>query len=54
LSSATTNAINVTKTGKTIDLAGMAAPPAPDPLIGPLVLDSPDLWDGLRLKKRIR
>jgi DNA-binding beta-propeller fold protein YncE len=26
----------------------------PDPLLVPLVLDSPDLWDGLRFKKRSR
>jgi len=52
LSSATTNAIDVTKTGGNISLTGMAATPAPDPLLGPLVLDSPDLWDGVGIKKR--
>ncbi len=55
LSSAVSSAIDVTKTGEAI-----LAPPAqigttaPDALLTPLVLDSPDLWDIPRLKKRAR
>jgi virginiamycin B lyase len=53
LSSAVTNAINVTKNGMS---GGVAAPSAtatttPDSFLAPLVLDSPDLWGGLRFKK---
>ena len=54
LSSAVTNAINVTKTGTSSALAVPAGSSAPDPLLAPLVLDSPDLWVGLGLKKRGR
>jgi virginiamycin B lyase len=55
LSSAVTNPINVTKTGNSPSpLSAPTATVTPDPLLGPLVLDSPDLWDGLPLKKRIR
>jgi hypothetical protein len=43
---ATTNAINVTKTGGDIILAGTAGTSAPDPLLAPLALDSLGLWDG--------
>jgi hypothetical protein len=55
LTSATSSAINVTKTGKSV----VGSPPASsssavDPVLGPLVLDSPDLWDGAGLKKRGR
>jgi streptogramin lyase len=55
LSPATSTAINVTKTGK----AAIAAPqpvatPAPDPLLAPLVFDSPRFLDSLGLKKRTR
>ena len=52
LSSAVTNAINVTKKGVSSALAAPAGSSAPDPLLAPLVLDSPDLWAGLGLKKR--
>jgi hypothetical protein len=53
LSSAVTSAINVTKTGRAPStLYAPAATIAPDPLLAPLVLDSPDLWDGMRFKKR--
>jgi streptogramin lyase len=55
LSSAVTNAINVTKTGRSPGaLSAPAGSVAPDPLLAPLVLDSPDLWVGLGLKKRGR
>jgi virginiamycin B lyase len=51
LSSAVTNGINVTKTGNTAMVA-TGGSRAPDPLLAPLVLDSPDLWDRLGFKKR--
>jgi hypothetical protein len=55
LSSAVTNAINVTKTGKSPSpLFVRAATATPDALLAPPVLDSPDLWDSLRFKKRAR
>jgi hypothetical protein len=41
VSQATSSALAVTTTTRT-----------PDPLLVPLVLDSPDLWDGLGFKKR--
>jgi len=54
LTGATTNAITVTSMAA-ISLPGATAPAnAPDPLLAPLVLDSPDLWDGLGPKKRTR
>jgi len=53
LSTAVTSPINVTKNGSSAIVAP-AATAAPDPLLAPLVLDSPDLWDGLGLKKRAR
>jgi hypothetical protein len=37
-----------------IALSPPAGTSAPDPLLAPLVLDSPDLWDGLGVKTRIR
>jgi hypothetical protein len=55
LTSATGSPINVTKNG-----AAPTTPPAPDHspstdlALAPLVLDSPDLWDGLPFKKRAR
>jgi len=52
LSSAVTNAINVTKNGMSAALAAPGGSSTPDPLLAPLVLDSPDLWAGLGLKKR--
>ena len=55
LTSATSNPINVTKNGKaTSTLFAPAGDPATDLSLAPLVLDSPDLWDGLRFKKRRR
>ena len=56
LTAATTNAINVTN-GSAISLASTAATArisAADALLAPLVLDSPDFWDTLGLKKRTR
>jgi hypothetical protein len=37
-----------------IALAVTTTTSPPDPLLAPLVLDSPDLWDGLGFKKRPR
>jgi hypothetical protein len=55
LTSATSNPINVTKNGKTPStLYPAAGNMATDLSLAPLVLDSPDLWDGLRFKKRPR
>jgi hypothetical protein len=55
LSSAITSAISVTNSGKTpSSLSALAVSSAPDPLLGPLVLDSPDIWDGLGRKKHAR
>jgi hypothetical protein len=54
LSSATSTAINVTKKGTSAALAAPGRGSTPDPLLAPLVLDSPDLWDGVGLKKRAR
>jgi hypothetical protein len=57
LTSATSNPINVTKTGKapsTLLASAPAASPATDLSLAPLVLDSPDLWDGVGFKKRSR
>jgi hypothetical protein len=57
LSSATSNPINVTKTGKAPSMLLSSAPDgnaSTDVSLAPLVLDSPDLWDGLRFKKRLR
>jgi hypothetical protein len=57
LTSATSNPINVTQNGKAPSTL-LASPPsgttAADLSLAPLVLDSPDLWDGLRFKKRSR
>jgi len=52
LSSAVTNAINMTKTGRSSAIVAQRGGNVPDPFLAPLVLDSPDLWDGLGLKKR--
>jgi virginiamycin B lyase len=53
LTSVTSNPINVTKSGNTpVRLFAPAGNPSPDVSLAPLVLDSPDLWDGLRFKKR--
>jgi streptogramin lyase len=54
LTGATTNSITVTSSGP--DVVVRAASPiiGPDPLFAPLVFDSPDLWNGLGVKKRAR
>jgi streptogramin lyase len=53
LTSATSNPINVTQNGKSASIVlAPAGNPATDLPLAPLVLDSPDLWDGLRFKKR--
>jgi streptogramin lyase len=55
LTSATSNPINVTKTGNTVTtLSAQAVNLATDLSLAPLALDSPDLWGGLRFKKRPR
>jgi len=54
LTSAITSAITVTNTAAIVLASATAPANAPDPLLAPLVLDSPDLWDGLGLKKRAR
>jgi len=54
LSSAVTSATNVTKNGGSSALAAPGGGSTPDPFLAPLVLDSPDLWDSLGLKKRVR
>jgi streptogramin lyase len=54
LSSAVTSPINATKTGKSAIVVAQGAVTAPDPLLAPLVLDSPDLWDNVGLKRRTR
>jgi hypothetical protein len=52
LSSAVTSAINVTKTGKTSVIVAPSGSNVPESLLAPLVLDSPDFFDTLRIKKR--
>jgi streptogramin lyase len=56
LTSATTNPFNVVSSATSSLLAAPTTTTIspPDPLLAPLVLDSPDLWDGLRFKKRSR
>jgi hypothetical protein len=54
LTSATSNPINETKHGTSGALATPTTTSPPDLLLAPLVLDSPDLWDGLGFKKRSR
>jgi hypothetical protein len=52
LTSATTIPFNVVSSATSSALAAMTT--TPNPLLAPLVLDSPDLWDGLGFKKRSR
>src|SRR5262249_28925851 len=55
LTSATSNPISVTKSGKTAStLLAPAGTTTTDLSLAPLVLDSPDLWAGLGVKKRSR
>jgi streptogramin lyase len=53
LTSVVSNAINVTKSGKSPAPAPAAALSTPDPWLAPLVLDSPDLWPSAGPKKRL-
>jgi hypothetical protein len=48
------NAANVTRTGTSTALAAPSTITTPNPLLAPLVLDSPDLWHGLGNKKSWR
>ena len=52
--STTTTSFNVVSSLSGGALAATTATGPPDRLLAPLVLDSPDLWDGLRFKKRPR
>jgi hypothetical protein len=52
--STTTNPFNVVSSTTSSALAAPSTTTTPDPLLAPLVLDSPDLWDGLGFKKRPR
>jgi hypothetical protein len=54
LTSATTNPFNVVSSTTSGALAVTTPTGPPDPLLAPLLLDSPDLWDGLGFKKRSR
>jgi hypothetical protein len=51
------NAIKVSQNGKapsTLLVSSPSGSTTTDLSLAPLVLDSPDLWDGLRFKKRSR
>ena len=53
--SSATSTFNVTKSGNTsTTLLAPTGSPVTDLSMAPLVLDSPDLWDGLGFKKRSR
>jgi len=52
LTSATTNPFNVVSSTTGSALATPTTTTTPDPFLASLVLDSPDLWDALGLKKR--
>jgi hypothetical protein len=54
LTGAVTNAINVTKTAPSIALPSENGADKPDPTLGLLLIDSPDLWEGITPKKRPR
>jgi len=54
LSNAITSAIDVTKKGGSGAIVAQGGIDVPDPLLGPLVLDSPGFLDNLGLKKRLR
>jgi hypothetical protein len=41
-----------TTSGDSVTVTGTPATGAPDPLLAPIVLDSPDLLDSLGMKKR--
>ena len=50
--STTTTPFNVVSSTASSALAVRTPTRTPDPLVVPLVLDSPDLWDGLGFQKR--
>jgi uncharacterized delta-60 repeat protein len=54
LTSAVTNAINVTKSSPSVVRFATTVTGAPDPVLGAFVLDSPEFLDSLGLKKRAR
>jgi hypothetical protein len=54
LTSATTSPFNVVISATSSALAATTPTSPPNPLLAPLVLDSPDLWDGLGVKRRSR
>jgi streptogramin lyase len=54
LTSATTSPFNVVSSATSSALAATTTTSPPNPLLAPLVLDSPDLWDGLGFQKRSR
>jgi hypothetical protein len=55
LASATSNPINVTKSGNAPGtLSAPGGTSTTDLALAPLVLDSPELWDGLGVKRRSR
>jgi hypothetical protein len=54
LTSATTSPFNVVSSATSSALAAPSTTTTPNPLLAPLVLDSPDLWDGLGFKKGSR
>ena len=54
LTSAVTNAINVTKSSLSMLRSATNGTDAPDPVLGALVFDSPGFPDNLGLKKRGR
>ncbi len=50
--STTTNPFNVVSSTTSSALAAPSTTTTPNPSLAPLVLDSPDLWDGLGFQKR--
>ena len=54
VTSATSSPFNVVGSATSIALAVTTTTSPPDPLLAPLVLDSPDLWGGLGFKKGSR
>jgi virginiamycin B lyase len=54
LTAATTSPFNVVSSATSSALAATTTTTPPNPLLAPLVLDSPDLWDGLGFKKHSR
>jgi hypothetical protein len=52
--STTTSPFNVVSSATSSAMAATTTTAPPNPLLASLVLDSPDLWDGLGFKKRPR